>query len=200
MLGVVALEAQDEVLVVAPYLIPQQQGLDDFAALVEQGARVRILTNSLTTNDSTPAQSAYGRYRRRMLNAGVELYELRADARDDHISDTPPVDAEILALHSKLIVIDRRLSFVGSLNLDPRSIYLNSETGILIDDPELAERIAQIIERDMLPENAWHVRFGDYGRIIWESSAGTRELPPARNDLQRLQEAFMGVLPIEDQL
>lgn len=189
--------ATEEVLVAAAYLIPSKDGIDMLRDLIERGVRVRILTNSLASNDSTLAQQAYARYRRALLEAGIELHELRADAADKAVSDTPPVESNSLALHTKLIVVDRRLAYVGSLNLDPRSL-INSELGLIVEDPRFAEKVARLIERDMSPDNSWSVRLTERGRIEWMSSLGAQYHSPASNDFQRLGGMFVGL--IEDQL
>ncbi len=190
-------KATEEVLIAAAYLIPTGTVVDDLRALVDRGVRIRIVTNSLVTNDNSMAQKAYGNYRRRMLEAGVELYELRGDAADKPVSDTPPVSSDFLALHSKLIVVDRRIAYIGSLNLDPRS-EINTELGLEVKDPEFARLVAALIERDMSQDNAWTVRLSERGRIEWVSGLGTRNQSPARNDFQRLGGMFAGML--EDQL
>jgi putative cardiolipin synthase len=196
-IATLAAAATDEIIVSAAYLIPTGDSVDELRAIVDRGVRVRILTNSLVTNDSTIAQRAYGNYRRAMLEAGVELFELRGDAADKSISDTPPVTSEMLALHSKLIVVDRRKTYVGSLNLDPRSA-INTELGLVITDPAFANKVADILERDMSYDNAWTVRLTERGHIEWESGLGKRNQSPARNDFQRLGGMFAGML--EEQL
>jgi putative cardiolipin synthase len=186
-------KATQELLIASAYLIPTGDVVDNLRTLVDRGVRVRIVTNSLTTNDSSMAQKAYSNYRRQMLEAGVELYELRGDAADKTVSDTPPVSSVYLALHSKLIVVDRRIAYIGSLNLDPRS-EINTELGLEVTDPEFASKVASIIERDMSTDNSWTVRLNDRGRSEWVSSLGTRNQSPARNDLQRLGRMFAGML------
>jgi phosphatidylserine/phosphatidylglycerophosphate/cardiolipin synthase-like enzyme len=70
-------EARHEVLLVTPYFVPGEQILARFAALRQRGVRVRVLTNSLASNDALAAHAGYARYRKALLRLGVELHELR---------------------------------------------------------------------------------------------------------------------------
>ena len=55
------------------------------------------------------------------------------------------------------MVVDGARLFIGSFNLDPRSAELNTEVGVLIDNPILAQALARQIETDMLAENSWAI-------------------------------------------
>jgi putative cardiolipin synthase len=99
-----------------------------------------LLTNSLASNDLVTNHSGYARRRPDMLDAGIELYELRPDAAAcqrliqlSRACDGNPA----FSLHSKSLVLDRRVVYVGSFNLNLRSTYLNSETALIVDSPEL---------------------------------------------------------------
>ena len=57
------------------------------------GARraVRILTNSLASHDVPAVNSHYKQWRKPLLEAGVDLYEMRSDAAvQPLLADTPP--------------------------------------------------------------------------------------------------------------
>jgi putative cardiolipin synthase len=111
------------------------------------------------------------------------------------------VRAKFLGLHTKAIVVDRSLLYIGSSNFDPRSVYLNTEIGLLIDDPVLADEVARLFDRDLTPENSWRVSLNEKGELIWESSDGIVGAPqPARTLWQRIQVFFFSLMPIEDQL
>ncbi|MGB5456271.1 MAG: phospholipase D family protein, partial [Gammaproteobacteria bacterium] len=131
------LEAENEIIIFTPYLVPRDRGIELVKQLVDRGIHITILTNSLATNNHTMVHSAYATYRKRLLEAGVELWEARADAAKI-ITPQGETQLEKLTLHTKGILIDRKRVFVGSLNLDPRSIDINTEMGLLIDSPELA--------------------------------------------------------------
>jgi putative cardiolipin synthase len=192
---------REEVFIITPYFIPHGNALDNLQKVVERGVRVKILTNSLASTDSPIAHSGYQRYRRTILERGIELYELRHDAEVEVLYDTPPVRAKYLGLHSKAIVVDRSRLYIGSSNLDPRSIYLNTEIGLIIDAPVLADELARLFDRDLTPENTWRVRLDDKGNLTWESSDGIVGAPqPARTLWQRIQVFFFSLMPVEDQI
>jgi len=165
-----------------------------------RGVRVRILTNSLASNDMPAVTSKYKKYRKALLEAGVELYEFRAHPEiQAGMVDTEPVTAEFSGLHIKAAVIDRRIVYIGSLNLDRRSIVLNTEMGMLVSSPGLAEEVARIAERDMGPANSWRVGLDEDGDLYWESAAGRVARQPARSGWQRIEMWFLGIAP-ESQL
>ncbi len=62
-----------------------------------------------------------------------------------------------MGLHVKAMVIDRERVFIGSMNFDPRSTQINSEMGVIVDSPGLAEQLARAMERDMAQDNAWRL-------------------------------------------
>jgi len=193
--------ARDEIFIITPYFIPHGDDLDKLGEIVERGIHVKILTNSLASTDSQISHSGYQRYRRPFLERGGDLYELRHDAEVQVLYDTPPVRAKFLGLHTKAIVVDRSLLYVGSSNFDPRSVYLNTEIGLLIDDPVLADEVARLFDRDLTPENSWRVYIDEKGNLIWESSEGAVGAPqPARTLWQRIQVFFFSLMPVEDQL
>ena len=115
------------------------------------------------------------------------------------IVDTAPVEAQFAGLHTKAVVVDRETLYVGSLNLDPRSIQLNTEMGMIVSSPGLAEEVAAIAERDMGPDNSWRVRLDDDGELYWESAEGIVNRQPAQGSWQRIQFWFFGIAP-ENQL
>ena len=109
--------------------------------------------------------------------------------------DTDPVEARFAGLHTKAMVVDREYVYIGSLNLDPRSIILNTEMGMIVTSTGLAEEVAAIAERDMAPANSWRVRLDDNGKLIWESDEGTVTRQPAQSGWQRFQAWLFKILP-----
>ena len=189
-------EAESEVLIVNAYIIPGERMLEILRETTERGVRVRMLTNSLASNDVPAVTAKYKKYRKPLLEAGVELFEFRAHPEiQPGIIDTAPVVAKFAGLHTKMAVIDRETVYVGSLNLDPRSIHLNTEMGMIVSSPELAEKLAVIAERDMEPSNSWQVHLDEKGNLYWVSSEGTVTRQPAQNGWQRFQMWIFGIAP-----
>ncbi len=189
-------QAQSEVLIINAYIIPGERMMEILREATERGVRVRMLTNSLASNDVPAVTAKYKKYRKPLIEAGVELYEFRAHPEiQERIVDTSPVDAKFAGLHTKAAVIDRTTVYVGSLTLDPRSIQLNTEMGMIVSSPGLAREIAEIAERDMDPENSWRVHIDEEGKLYWESSEGIVMKQPAQNSWQRFQMWIFGVAP-----
>jgi len=151
--------AQHSVLIQSPYLILPKGGIELFTELHKRGVRIRISTNSLASTDNLPAFCGYFKQRRRLLNAGIELYEYKPhpQIQTELVERYPRLASRnpIFALHAKSMVIDDTKVFIGTFNLDPRSANLNTEVGVLIDSEELGQQLTQSIERDILPENSW---------------------------------------------
>lgn len=159
--GLAMSQAKAEVVVGSPYFIPGQIGMDGMKAARANGVKIDVMTNSLASNDEPFASAAYGRYRVPMLQMGVNVYETDSSQlkNDDIIGGA--LGASIGRSHSKLIIIDRRVTFVGSMNMDFRSSRVNTELGMLVDSPELAEAVLALAAR---------VRGGSY-RLRLDASA-----------------------------
>lgn len=189
--------AQKELLITNAYIIPGEPGIDLVRRLGERGVRVRILTNSLASHDVPAVNSHYKEWRDDFIAAGAELYELRADAQIKSIVDVPPAQGKFVGLHTKAAVVDRRQVFIGSMNFDPRSRDINTEAGVFIDSPLLAEDVAALMERDMAPVNAWQVLFDEDGKLYWKNSDETVSIQPARNLMQRVMDVIFKLFPKE---
>jgi cardiolipin synthase C len=196
--------AGTEMIMVTPYLVP---AADEWALLVQLRARqvpVRILTNSLESAPDLVAQAGYTHYRNPLLKSGVELHELRAMLGNPRGSgETARISSYgNYSLHAKLFVFDRRKLFVGSMNYDQRSKHLNTEIGLLIDSPALAQQTAARFEHMVQPDNAYSVVWRD--QIAWDTVENGKAIEysrePARSEWQRLQLAFLSWLPIRGEL
>ena len=187
--------AQEELLITNAYIIPSQPSIDFLQSLTDRGVRVRILTNSLESHDVPAVNSHYRDWRDDLILAGVELYELRADAAIKDLVDVPPVSGEFVGLHTKAFVVDREKAFIGSMNFDPRSFNINSEAGAFVHSPGLAEELAQVMERDMMPDNAWQVFLDEKGAPYWVNSDGRTDRQPARGGSQRAMDKIFKVIP-----
>jgi putative cardiolipin synthase len=192
--------AEKEAVFFSPYYVPGDNGVQLIRDLVKKGVRVVIITNSLASNNHVPVHSAYARYRRDVIKAGAELYEIRANAaRELNYSQDGP---EHLTLHTKVFVIDQKKLFVGSLNLDPRSIKLNAEMGLLIDSEAM---VASLLKRDGegLRTNAYRVLVNDKGDLEWHCIIDNQKVVETKEPLTsrwlRFKAWFMKIAP-ESQL
>jgi putative cardiolipin synthase len=166
-------DAKESVLIQSPYLVMPEGGMGLFEELINRGVWIRISTNSLASTDNIQAFSGYASQREELLETGVEIYEYKAHpAIRETLLERYPSIAEnnpIFAIHAKSLVIDNRVVFIGTFNLDPRSANLNTEVGVLISNEQLAQQLTASIERDIRPENSWRTTFefnpdGEVGR------------------------------------
>ena len=134
-------ELKEELLAEAPYFVLPAGAQATVKALTDRNVRVRVLTNSLASNNQLAAHSGYAKTRRRLLENGLELYELRSDTDAFRPGWSLVSHQSRAALHTKAMVFDREAVFIGSFNLDPRSAVINTEAGLYIESPELAERL-----------------------------------------------------------
>jgi len=169
--------AEREVLVESAYLVPLKEGADLMVERARAGVKVRVLTNSLASTDVLPVHAGYAKRRRELIAGGVELYEFQAEARR-RAGDRRYFRrmASGSSLHSKIMVIDREQTWVGSFNIDPRSAHLNTELAVLVRSASLAEAAAQMIEADLAADRAWHLSLEPPG-----SRAGTLYWTGERN-------------------
>ncbi len=188
--------ATTEVIVISPYFVPEKQGVEFLAGLVSRGVRVIVISNSLASTNHSSVHAVYARYRKPLLKQGVELYELRP-----HVDST---DAKTtLTLHSKIAAVDRTKLFVGSFNLDPRSLYLNTEMGLVVDSTELAGAMSESI-LDSLTEIAYKLELSPKGRLQWLLRTGSGDevitTEPKTTWWRRFKTRLMSFLPIEGQM
>ncbi|AQA17733.1 hypothetical protein BST95_05260 [Halioglobus japonicus] len=194
-------EASDELFIVTPYYIPQDYGMKLVEDLLARGVTVKLVTNSLASTNHVPVHGAYKYYRRKLLEMGVEIYEIKVDAVDG--PNEWGYQPGKLTLHSKATAIDRDSIFIGSLNFDPRSILINTEMGIFIESSEAGSGFTLQLE-DELSRISWRVELDDDDKLRWTyDHEGVQEVvykEPQAGWWRRFQAGFYGLLPIEDQL
>jgi cardiolipin synthase C len=204
-------EVGSEVRVFSPYLVPGDDGMRLVKELRARGVGIRILTNSLAATDMPIAHVGYRHYRMELLEAGVELYEVRP------VLGEPTSGGEKLkssrtdqfSLHAKVFVLDQQRLFLGSMNFDYRSLRLNTEVGLLIDSPELAKEVAARFDSIAQPANCYipQLSAADAGgerKLIWRTEENGKlvELTAEpKGDLMRgIQTELLSLLPIDDLL
>ncbi|TFY98273.1 phospholipase D family protein [Ramlibacter humi] len=179
--------ARQEVMIISPYFVPGAEMMKVFRELRGRGIPVRVLTNSLASNDAPAAHAGYKRYRKDLLAVGVELHEMRSDPATAGLHGSggssggsgfglgsaaggSKSGASRASLHSKAVIIDRRLSVIGSMNLDLRSQRKNSEVALLIRSRALSDASARLIEREF-SQAAYQVVLND-GQLLWKAPPG----------------------------
>ena len=195
-------QAKQEIIIFTPYFIPGKSGIAFIKRLRDKGVKIVLLTNSLASNNHTAVHSAYSSYRKDLLKAGVELWEARANAAQITVESDSTTLKYPLTLHTKGILIDRRQVFVGSLNLDPRSIDINTEMGLLIESEPLVSEMTDSVMVH-IPKIAYRLQLDDKNNISWHANIDGREVVETREPLtsgwRRFTAWFLKIAP-EQQL
>jgi len=192
--------ADSEVVLISAYLIPTP----DLEAAIERaesrGVQVRILTNSLRSNNHTAAHASYRRHLKQLVHHGADLHELRADGKDRSRHMRGSVGNRSLALHAKALIVDDDKVFIGSCNLDARSLRINTEMGLVIESEEFNKQLREAMELDFDRRNAWHVQKQADGSLLWVGDDRVLKSQPAGSHMQRLEDWIFSLLPIEGEM
>lgn len=192
-------ESKSEVLIESPYFVLGKRSIEGVRQLTAKGVTVRALTNSAISNDVLPAFAGYVDTRKELLRAGMELYELRPDSNMKR-QWSILAGSSGAALHSKTLVFDRQAAFIGSFNLDPRSVALNTEIGVMIDSPEIARQVGELMDEGVAPSSAYHVTLDKDENLAWttvnDGETVQYHKDPGTSFWQRLVVGFVGLLPI----
>ena len=162
--------AKQDLSIISPYFIPGKQGVALIAKLVENGVKVRILTNSLASTDSPLVDIGYARYRVPLLKLGVDLREMRPKLGQKH-SRLHPFRSSNASLHAKALVIDQKIVFIGSLNMDERSAKINSELGLVINSTEIAREVTSLLD-DISTDGSYKLQLDQHDHVEWMSGDG----------------------------
>ncbi|WP_051303267.1 phospholipase D family protein [Psychromonas aquimarina] len=198
-----------ELVIVSPYFVPGVEGMLFFEELIAKGIEVKILTNSLKSNDVSVVHAGYSKYRNKLLKMGVKIYEMdsgiltekgRINSKNKKTFNLSGISKA--SLHAKYFVLDRRHAFIGSLNLDPRSFNENTEIGVVIDSRELADDIAANFD-DNVHKIAFELSLQD-DQLVWIKLRGNRKTSyynePYSSWWDRFVIGFLRLLPGESQL
>jgi len=197
-----------ELIIFSPYFVPGKEGTAYLTSLTERGVRVRILTNSLASTDVSAVHAGYARYRKSLLRAGVELYELNKElSREQRKEKKSAGGSSKASLHAKSFVLDRRYVFIGSMNLDPRSVVENSEIGVVLDQAEIAGGMADWFDRN-IDQLAFRVRLetdaNGTERLRWYGQEDGKPVvydhEPHTGFWRRFGVGILRIFPVESQL
>ncbi len=193
---------QKQALLISPYFVPGDSFTQKLVGSAAAGKEIGIITNSLAANDVLAVHSGYMRYRKPLLKGGVTLHELRAEPGAN--TDRSLLGSSGASLHTKAYVLDGNKGFIGSFNLDPRSMKLNTEMGLLFDQPGLAEELAGEYRHLASPALSYEVKLDEHGKLVWldERTTPPTELhkEPDSKAWQRAAVRVLSWLPIQSQL
>jgi putative cardiolipin synthase len=195
-------KAQDELIIISPYFVPQKSGEQYFQRLIDRGLKVTVLTNSLAANNHGIVHSGYMGSRKALLKMGVDLREIKVSAEVTGV-DRGGSGAALATLHTKAFIVDRQHLFVGSFNWDPRSVDINTELGVIINSPEMAGAATDGIEQ-VLHRRAYQVVLNEKGNLRWLDNSGDETIvldkEPDTSWWRRTTAQMGRILPIRGQL
>ncbi|WP_223296255.1 phospholipase D-like domain-containing protein [Shewanella halifaxensis] len=197
-LGEFLQQAKQDVFIVSPYFVPTREGSMNIIESAKAGIDITILTNSLAATDVLAVHAGYRQYRQQLLEAGVKIYEVKANPEQKKSSSW--TGSSKSSLHAKTFIIDKRSIFVGSFNFDPRSAWLNTEMGLIIDNQDLAGEVVGGIEAS-LAKNTYRLVVEE-GEIVWFDDFYQRKIytEPDAGLWRKFLVDCIALLPIESQL
>jgi putative cardiolipin synthase len=194
--------AEKELIVISPYLVPRKSGVEGFKRLRDRDVNVTIVTNSLAANNQFAVHGGYAPSRKPLLEQGVSIYEARPDAEVVG-AELIAADSATATLHTKAFIVDERELFIGSFNFDPRSAYINTESGVIIRSPALSGRMADAIDA-ALASYTYEVFLNEDGKLRWRETQEGEDViwkhEPKTTWFQRFIAGFMRIMPIRGQL
>ncbi len=193
----VMLGAEQDLTIISPYFVPGDRGTHALVQVAQADTRVRILTNSLAANDVAAVYGGYSKYREDLLEGGVELWELKPEPNVQAKKNTGRSGGA--SLHTKGLSVDGTALFVGSFNLDPRSISLNCEQGVLVNEPGLAQQFMALFDLQSSGDRAWKVELED-GDLVWSDGTQRHHSTPEASFGRKFQAWLARVFPVGSQL
>ncbi len=163
--------------------------------------KVRVLTNSLQATDVAIVHAGYAKWRKRLLEAGISLFELKRDSSEPvPRSGARSIGSSASSLHAKTFAADRSVVFIGSFNFDPRSAQLNTENGFIIESRTMAQRISESFA-SRVPQGSYEVRLSKQGALQRIERRGDEELvydaEPGVSRSRAFVVSVLSVLPID---
>lgn len=200
-LGPVIASARHSLEITSPYFVPAESGTESLVAMAKRGVEVAVMTNSLAANDIAAVHGGYAPYRVALLKGGVKLYELQPEGRKSRLSI---LGSSRSSLHTKAFTVDDHTGFIGSFNFDARSISLNTEMGVLFNEPVLVERMRVLFRSETDPGSSYRVSLSKKGSLRWHGEKHCKlvvfDREPEARFTRRLTAALIAWLPIESQL
>ncbi|MFT4668044.1 MAG: putative cardiolipin synthase [Polaribacter sp.] len=153
-------QAQQSIEIQTPYLITTELSRGLFKVAIDRGVKIRILTNSLASTNNLDAFNGYQRNRKDLLKTGVEIFEFRPDAAERYRIMTRDLQEQLdfiptFGFHAKSMVVDGKITVIGTFNLDPRSANLNTECVTVIHSEKVTAKVLEGMEEEFKPRNSW---------------------------------------------
>lgn len=188
-----AATSRKDLILVTPYIVPDQRMIDVISQVRKRGVRVRLLLPSIGSNNHLVVHNQYQKYRKILLRLGVEIYEFKhrpGPSAHRYLNEGPRPTHKV-GLHAKAVLVDSRYAYIGSLNLDGRAMFVNTEEGLFIDSPPLVRELGDSMDALMQVENAWRLTLDACGDLLWTSGDEARGSEPALNLFQAVLETVL---------
>ncbi len=159
-------KAREDLLVTSPYFVPGKAAIEKLDQARKRGVSMTVVTNTMASNDEPFVSAAYAKYRPNMLAMGMQIYEISPGILAKDMMFSEPLGSSVGRLHAKTIVLDRQTTLVGSMNFDLRSSRENTELGLLVDSPELAADVVELVNA-LRAVGTYRMRLGPEGNVQW---------------------------------
>jgi putative cardiolipin synthase len=183
---------------ISPYFVSGPNGTPWLTGLAASGREVLVLTNTLAATDVAAVHGGYSKFRKKLLEGGVGLWELKPDPT--YKSPRSMFGSSGASLHTKGAIFDQHTVMIGSFNLDPRSVSLNCEQGVFVTDPVLAAQLEAQFQKMIAGSSAWKVELDADGKLQWSDGVQTLRKEPDASFWRKAQAWLTRLLPFESQL
>lgn len=154
----------------AAYFVPGLGGLEHMLNEEKAGVHMTIVTNSLASTNAPTVYAKWEKYRKQLIKSGADVYEFMVSAENlrgkEH--DRERKQSSFSVLHSKTMVFDDDISWIGSFNLDPRSAYYNTENVAIFESRDFADKLREMIIKDT--QTSWKVTLDKNDNPVWTGS------------------------------
>lgn len=126
------IQSGENALIFTPYIICGKEMYQDLTSSCQKLDSIEIITNDVSSGANPWGCTDYLNQKKNIWKTGVRVYEYLGSHSN----------------HTKAILIDDRMSIVGSYNLDMRSTYQDTELMLAVDSPELNRQIKELATID----------------------------------------------------
>ncbi|MBP5485827.1 MAG: phospholipase D family protein [Alphaproteobacteria bacterium] len=160
----------------AAYFVPGRGGMQMMQNGKKSGVHVTIITNSLASTNAPTVFAKWEKYRKKLICDGIDVYEFMSSAenRRGKLHDRMRKQSSFSVMHSKTIVFDDKISWIGSFNLDPRSAYYNTENVAVFESQKFAQKLRNMIIDDT--KTSWHVTVSNK-KTTWTGLRSSDDAP-----------------------
>jgi len=183
-----------KVLFSSPYLVPSEKQFAGFKAMSDKGVQLSFITNSSASNDSPFVSAYYSEHRAELLRLSEQLLEYTHDAHhQDYYTQVAT------HYHNKAFIVDQTLSYIGSSNFDPRSLFLNMELGLLVESQDFAQQLEHYLLAEK-QQRYWRVKLDEQQQLVWRKGEQIMQLNPEQSGFKRFSEKIFRLLGIKHDL